>query len=168
MHFPRIDFITCLVFKTQYFSYNCTNYPDILTSQVVKLLTNLQRQVQVRPQCLQCPLPFQSFSILTSWKSNWLIPLSHSWYCNDQPSSCLKLDYNWQNQTVTACFRRAHLSSLKNICSRKCFAPCIKCYSAQASAEHILDSMSLTEQDLSDRSALLLDFLKVNNFMDII
>ena len=104
-------------------------------------------------------------------KSGWLTPLSHSWYCSDRLGGCLKLDCNRKDQTTISRFRSGHLSSLKYIRNSKCFAPCIKCCSAQASSDHIVDleyGAGLTTQDLADRSNLVLDFLKVYNFMDLI
>lgn len=70
-----------------------------------------------------------------------------------------KLGHVW----ITVCDK----TILRDGAKPNSFAPCFKC-SAQASSEHILDFLGVSKLDLVDRRVLVLDFLKVYSFMDII
>ena len=45
-------------------------FPQMLTSQAIKLLTALLRRLQVRTLCLRCSWPFESSSLLASSKTS--------------------------------------------------------------------------------------------------
>ncbi|GFU63983.1 uncharacterized protein TNCV_245611 [Trichonephila clavipes] len=73
-----------------------------------------------------------------------------------------------QDQTLLVHFRSGHIKSMKFFDGRKSFELCTNCSSEPATPAHILESLGLTKQDLSDVPLLVLDFLKVYNVMDLV
>ncbi|GFY30016.1 hypothetical protein TNCV_4073291 [Trichonephila clavipes] len=52
--------------------------------------------------------------------------------------------------------------------SKSSVFPCVRCSACQASPEHILDCLGLSKQDLYEDPLMLLDFLRVNEVMDLV
>ncbi|GFT48880.1 hypothetical protein TNCV_2770991 [Trichonephila clavipes] len=48
------------------------------------------------------------------------------------------------------------------------FPTCVKCSASQASLEYIFDCLELSKQDLYEDPLIVLDFLRVNEIMDLI
>ncbi|GFW69756.1 putative RNA-directed DNA polymerase from transposon BS [Trichonephila clavipes] len=98
----------------------------------------------------------------------WKIPPSHHWYAAREPGSFL--DLNCGRASKTAIYRLAsgHTKSLSFFEGRKTFKFCSKCKVQQASAEHILDCLGLSREDLYDSPLLVINFLRVNNLMDLV
>ncbi|GFX94229.1 RNase H domain-containing protein [Trichonephila clavipes] len=104
----------------------------------------------------------------------WKIPPSHHWYAAREPGSFLDLRaseyYSMHRASKTAISRLAsgHTKSLSFFEGRKTFKFCSKCKVQQVSAEHILDCLGLSREDLYDSPLLVIDFLRVNNLMDLV
>ncbi|GFY01375.1 uncharacterized protein TNCV_4516391 [Trichonephila clavipes] len=50
----------------------------------------------------------------------------------------------------------------------KVFPTCVRCSACQASPEHILDCLGLSKEDFYEDPQMVLDFLRVNEVMDLI
>ncbi|GFT88712.1 RNase H domain-containing protein [Trichonephila clavipes] len=70
--------------------------------------------------------------------------------------------------TLLASFRSGHIKSMKFSERRKSFEMCTNCSSEAATPSHTLECLGLTKQDLADVPLLVLDFLKVYDFMDLV
>ncbi|GFX07649.1 RNase H domain-containing protein [Trichonephila clavipes] len=98
----------------------------------------------------------------------WKIPPSHHWYAAREPGSFLDLNCDRASKTAISRLASGHTKSLSFFESRKTFKFCSKCKVQQASAEHILDCLGLSREDLYDSPLLVIDFLRVNNLMDLV
>ncbi|GFU17040.1 uncharacterized protein TNCV_2479871 [Trichonephila clavipes] len=97
----------------------------------------------------------------------WKIPPSHHWYAARKPGSFLDLNYDRASKTAISRLASGHTKSL-SFKGRKTLKFCSKCKVQQASAEHILDCLGLSREDLYDSPLLVIDFLRVNNLMDLV
>ncbi|GFV08143.1 putative RNA-directed DNA polymerase from transposon BS [Trichonephila clavipes] len=93
---------------------------------------------------------------------------SHHWYAAREPGSFLDLNCDRASKTAISRLASGHTKSLSFFEGRKSFKLCSKCKVQQASAEHILDCLGLSREDLYDSSLLVIDFLRVNNLMDLV
>ncbi|GFT63736.1 RNase H domain-containing protein [Trichonephila clavipes] len=97
----------------------------------------------------------------------WKILPSHHWYAAREQGSF------WIS-TATEHLKRPFpdwlVDTRKSLLleGRKTFKFCSKCKVQQASAEHILDCLGLSREDLYDSPPLVIDFLRVNNLMDLV
>ncbi|GFV22218.1 RNase H domain-containing protein [Trichonephila clavipes] len=98
----------------------------------------------------------------------WKIPPSHHWYAARESGSFLDLNCDRASKTAISRLASGHTKSLSFFEGRKTFKFCSKCKVQQASAEHILDCLGLSREDLYDSPLLVIDFLKVNNLMDLV
>ncbi|GFX19280.1 probable RNA-directed DNA polymerase from transposon BS [Trichonephila clavipes] len=98
----------------------------------------------------------------------WKIPPSHHWYAAREPGSFLDLNCDRASKTAISRLASGHTKSLSFFEGRKTFKFCSKCKVQQASAEHILDCLGLSREDLYDSPLLVIDFLRVNNLMDLV
>ncbi|GFW86369.1 uncharacterized protein TNCV_4331531 [Trichonephila clavipes] len=88
-----------------------------------------------------------------------------------QPSRVLStFTYPFDRASKTAISRLAsgHTKSLSFFEGKNTFKFCSKCKVQQFSAEHILDCLGLSREDLYDSPLLVIDFLRVNNLMDLV
>ncbi|GFV56129.1 RNase H domain-containing protein [Trichonephila clavipes] len=90
----------------------------------------------------------------------WKIPPSHHWYAAREPGSFLDINCDRASKTAISRLASGHTKSLSFFES--------KCKVQQASAEHILDCLGLSREDLYDSPLLVIDFLRVNNLMDLV
>ncbi|GFV38982.1 RNase H domain-containing protein [Trichonephila clavipes] len=97
----------------------------------------------------------------------WKIPPSHHWYAAREPGSFLDLNCDRASKTAISRLASGHTKSL-SFEGRKTFKFCSKCKVQQASAEHILDCLGLSREDLYDSPLLVIDFLRVNSLMDLV
>ncbi|GFV51287.1 uncharacterized protein TNCV_2174741 [Trichonephila clavipes] len=93
---------------------------------------------------------------------------SHHWYAAREPGSFLDLNCDRASKTAISRLASEHTKSLSFFEGRKTFKFCSKCKVQQASAEHILDCLGLSREDLYDSPLLVIDFLRVNNLMDLV
>ncbi|GFX36946.1 uncharacterized protein TNCV_1174481 [Trichonephila clavipes] len=98
----------------------------------------------------------------------WKIPPSHHWYAAREPGSFLDLNCDRASKTAISRLASGHSKSLSFFEGRKTFKFCSKCKVQQASVEHILDCLGLSREDLYDSPLLVIDFLRVNNLMDLV
>ncbi|GFV05618.1 RNase H domain-containing protein [Trichonephila clavipes] len=102
----------------------------------------------------------------------WKIPLSlspsHHWYAARELGSFLDLNCDRASKTAISRLASGHTKSLSFFEGRKTFKFCSKCKVQQASAEHILDCLCLSREDLYDSPLLVVDFLRINNLMDLV
>ncbi|GBN66845.1 hypothetical protein AVEN_31598-1, partial [Araneus ventricosus] len=101
-------------------------------------------------------------------KTNWLIPPVHHWYQGSRPGGCLSIDCNRRDQTTLTRFLSGHIRSLTFSDNSKCFEICPKCTAEQATPDHILVCLGLSQQDLVSNPLLILDFFRVHRLMDLI
>ncbi|GBL77125.1 hypothetical protein AVEN_12761-1 [Araneus ventricosus] len=101
-------------------------------------------------------------------KTIWLIPLVHHWYQDSRPGGCLSIDYSRLDQTTLTSFLSGHIRSLTFSNNSKCFEICPKCTAEQATPDHILACLGLSQQDLISNPLLTLDFFRVHGLMDLI
>ncbi|GFV90940.1 probable RNA-directed DNA polymerase from transposon BS [Trichonephila clavipes] len=94
----------------------------------------------------------------------WKIPPSHHWYAAREPGSFLDLNCDRASKTAISRLASGHTKSLSFFEGRKTFKFCSKCKVQQASAEHILDCLGLSREDLYDSPLLVIDFLRQINF----
>nr|XP_042912144.1 uncharacterized protein LOC122272471 [Parasteatoda tepidariorum] len=98
----------------------------------------------------------------------WRIPPSHHWYAAKEPGSSLVHVGDRASQTAISRLASGHTNSLSYFKGRKTYAVCSKCEAQQASAEHILDCLGLSKEDLYASPLLVIDFLRVNNLLDLV
>ncbi|GFV65223.1 putative RNA-directed DNA polymerase from transposon BS [Trichonephila clavipes] len=98
----------------------------------------------------------------------WKIPPSHHWYVVREPGSFLDLNCDRASKTAISRLASGHTKSLSFLEGRKTFKFCSKYKVQQASAEHILDCLGLSREDLYDSPLLVIDYLRVNNLMDLV
>ncbi|GFY01874.1 uncharacterized protein TNCV_1468621 [Trichonephila clavipes] len=91
----------------------------------------------------------------------------HHWYQCSRPGDSLAHDFKRQDQTLLAHFRSGHLKTMK-FSGFKSFEMCTHCSSESASPAHILECLGFPKKDLADDLLLVLDFLKVYGFMDLV
>ncbi|GBN08939.1 hypothetical protein AVEN_11941-1 [Araneus ventricosus] len=80
---------------------------------------------------------------------------------------CLSIDCSRRDLTLTR-FLSGHSRSLTFSVNSKCFEICPKCTAEQATPDHILARLGLSQQDLVPNPLLTLDFFRVHRLMDLI
>ncbi|GFY27229.1 probable RNA-directed DNA polymerase from transposon BS [Trichonephila clavipes] len=98
----------------------------------------------------------------------WKIPPSHHWYAAQGTGLFSDLNCDRASKTAISRLASGHTKSLSFFEGRKTFKFCSKCKVQQASAEHILGCLGLSREDLYDSPLLVIDFLRVNNLMDLV
>ncbi|GFW42169.1 uncharacterized protein TNCV_1206251 [Trichonephila clavipes] len=73
-----------------------------------------------------------------------------------------------QEQTILTRFWSGHLRTLTFRDGNKVYPTCVRCSAYLVSPEHILDCLGLSKQDLYEDPLLVLDFLGVNEIMDLV
>ncbi|GBN32475.1 hypothetical protein AVEN_22402-1 [Araneus ventricosus] len=101
-------------------------------------------------------------------KTIWLIPPVHHWYQGSRPGGCLSIDCSRRYQTTLTRFLSGHIRSLAFSDNSKSFEICPKCTAEQATPDHILACLGLSQQDLVSNPLLTLDFFRVHRLMDLI
>ena len=101
-------------------------------------------------------------------KSSWQAPPLHHWYKSSRPEGSLTLACSKRDQTALTRFLSGHLRTMKYSEGTKRYETCPKCLLEQASPAHILSCLGLSTQDLYEEPLLVLDFLRVHKFMDLI
>ncbi|GFV57815.1 uncharacterized protein TNCV_3071941 [Trichonephila clavipes] len=85
-----------------------------------------------------------------------------------QPVGFLFLQCSRQEQIILTRFWSGDLRTLTFRDGNKVFPTCVRCSACQASPEHILDCQGLSKQDLYEDPLMVLDFLRVNEIMDLV
>ncbi|GBM88018.1 hypothetical protein AVEN_224513-1 [Araneus ventricosus] len=98
----------------------------------------------------------------------WFIPPVRHWYQGSRPGGCLSIDCNRRDQTTLTRFLSGHIRSLTFSDNSKCFEICPKCTAEQATPDHILACLGLSQQDLISNPLFTLDFFRVHRLMDLI
>ncbi|GBO40769.1 hypothetical protein AVEN_163774-1 [Araneus ventricosus] len=101
-------------------------------------------------------------------KTIWLIPPVHHWYQSSRPGGCPSIDCSRRDQTTLTRFLSGHIRRLTFSDNSKCFEICPKCIAEQATPDHILACLGLSNQDLVSNPLLTLDFFSVHRLMDLI
>ncbi|GBN76490.1 hypothetical protein AVEN_209897-1 [Araneus ventricosus] len=101
-------------------------------------------------------------------KTIWLIPPEHHWYQGSRLGGSLSIDCSRRDQTILTRFRSGHIRSLTFSDNSKCFEICPKCPAEQATPDHILAFLGLSQQDLVSNPLTTLDFFRVPRLMDLI
>ncbi|GFV33196.1 RNase H domain-containing protein [Trichonephila clavipes] len=96
------------------------------------------------------------------------VPFAHHWYEAKQPGGSLLLRCTRQEQTILTRFRSGPLQTLTFRDRNKVFPTCVRSSACQASPEHILDWLGVSKQDLYVDNLMVLDFLRVNEIIDLI
>lgn len=100
--------------------------------------------------------------------TEWSVPPFHHWYLGNRPVPALILACDRGSATALFRLSSGHLNCLSFCGNQKVFDICTKCHGQQASAEHILDCMGLFRDDIFSNPFLVLDFLRVNDLMDLV
>ncbi|GBM52129.1 hypothetical protein AVEN_189318-1 [Araneus ventricosus] len=111
-----------------------------------------------------------TFLELFSWKkaqnkAEWLVPPSHPWYKGRKPELSLSLPCDRQSSTCLSRLAGGHLKCLTYSEGNKI---CPKCQQHQASPKHILDCLGLDWEEIYSSPLLVIDFIKVNGFLDLV
>ncbi|GBN28695.1 hypothetical protein AVEN_162328-1 [Araneus ventricosus] len=101
-------------------------------------------------------------------KTIWLIPPVRHWYQGSRPGGCLSIDCNRRDQTTLTRFLSGHIRSLTFSDNSRCFEICPKCTAEQATPDHILACLGLSQKDLVSNPLLTLDFFRAHRLMDLI
>ncbi|GBN88192.1 hypothetical protein AVEN_135572-1 [Araneus ventricosus] len=101
-------------------------------------------------------------------KTIWLIPPEHHWYQDSRPGGCLSIDCSRRDRTTLTRFLTGHIRSLTFSDNSKCFEICPKCTAEQATPDHILACLGLSQQDLVSNPLLTLDVFRAHRLMVLI
>ncbi|GBL64282.1 hypothetical protein AVEN_40215-1 [Araneus ventricosus] len=101
-------------------------------------------------------------------KAEWLVPPSHHWYKGRKPGLSLSLLCDRQSSTCLSRLASAHLKCLTNSEGNKIYPLCPKCQQHQATPKHILDCLGLDRVETDSSSFFVIDFIKVNGFLDLV
>ncbi|GBM79272.1 hypothetical protein AVEN_180857-1 [Araneus ventricosus] len=96
------------------------------------------------------------------------IPPVQHWYQGPLTGGCLSIDCSRSNRATLTRFLSGHIRSLTFSDNSKCFEICPKCAAEQATPDHILACLELSQQDLVSNPLLTLDFFRVDRLMDLI
>ncbi|GBN03775.1 hypothetical protein AVEN_103268-1 [Araneus ventricosus] len=97
-------------------------------------------------------------------KTIWLV----HWYQGSRPGGCPSIDCRRRDQTTLTRFLSGQIRSLAFSDNSKCFEICPKCTAEEATPDHILACLELSQQDLVPNPLLTLDFFRVHGLMDLI
>lgn len=100
--------------------------------------------------------------------TTWKIPPTHQWYTGTTPGALLEINCDRKSHTALARLSTGHLKSLTFEHGTKIFPTCTKCCNHPASPKHILDCVGLTRADLLSDPLICIDFLTVNNLLELI
>ncbi|GBL83502.1 hypothetical protein AVEN_196353-1 [Araneus ventricosus] len=95
-------------------------------------------------------------------KAEWLVPPSHHWYKGRKPGLFLSLQY------LSLMTHQRPLKCLTYSEFNKIYPLCPKCQQHQASPKHILDCQGLDWVEIYASPLLVIDFIKVNGFLDLV
>ncbi|GBM23446.1 hypothetical protein AVEN_181566-1 [Araneus ventricosus] len=101
-------------------------------------------------------------------KTICLIPPVHHLYQGSRTGGCLSTDCSRRYQKTLTRFLSGHIRSLTFSDNSKCFEICPKCTTEQATPNHMLACLGLSQQDLVPNPLLTLDFFRVHMLMDLI
>ncbi|GBM67338.1 hypothetical protein AVEN_97311-1 [Araneus ventricosus] len=125
--------------------------------------TILQRRTQVIPSPnLQITFLELFLRKKAQNKAEWLVPPSHHWYKGRKPGLSLSLPCIRQFSTRLA---SGHLNCLTYSEGNKIYP---KYQQHQASPKHILDCLGLDWEEIFSSPLLVIDFIKVNGFLDLV
>ncbi|GFS68743.1 uncharacterized protein TNCV_1959461 [Trichonephila clavipes] len=99
---------------------------------------------------------------------SWRTPPVHHWYTGTSPGTLLEVKSDCNSKTALARLKSSHLQCLSFERGRKIHTTCKKCCDYPASPEYILKCVGLSEEDLTSVPHLVIDFLTVNNLMELI
>ncbi|GBM84741.1 hypothetical protein AVEN_64882-1 [Araneus ventricosus] len=85
-----------------------------------------------------------------------------------RPGGRLLIDCRRRDQTTLTRFLSGHINSLIFSDNSKCFEICPKCSEEQATPDHVLACLGLSQQDLVSNLLLTLNFFRVHRLMDLI
>ncbi|GBN13497.1 hypothetical protein AVEN_168488-1 [Araneus ventricosus] len=100
-------------------------------------------------------------------KAEWLVPSSDHWYEGTQGLS-LSLPCDRQSSTCLSRLTSGHLNCLIYSEGNKIYPLCPKFQQHQASPKHILDCLGLDWEETYSSPLLVIDFIKVNLFLDLV
>ncbi|GBM03921.1 hypothetical protein AVEN_185415-1 [Araneus ventricosus] len=99
-------------------------------------------------------------------KAEWLVPPSHHWYKGRKPGLSLSFPCDRQFSTCLSRLASGHLNCLTYSEGNKIYPLFPKCQQHQASPKHILDCLGLDWEEIYSSPLLVIDFIKVNGFLD--
>ncbi|GBO46482.1 hypothetical protein AVEN_8787-1 [Araneus ventricosus] len=85
-----------------------------------------------------------------------------------QPGHSLSLPSDKQSSTCLSRLARGHLKCLTYSEGNKIYPLCPKCQQHQASPERILDCLGLDRVETDSSPLFVIDFIKVNGFLDLV
>ncbi|GBN81986.1 hypothetical protein AVEN_79490-1 [Araneus ventricosus] len=100
---------------------------------------------------------FSSGSDAKTAAENWL---------NGQGRDFCQAGLNRQSSTCLSRLASGHLKCLSYSEGNKIYPLCPKCQQHQASPKHILDCLGLDWEEIYSSPLLVIDFIKVNGFLD--
>ncbi|GBM57189.1 hypothetical protein AVEN_197661-1 [Araneus ventricosus] len=101
-------------------------------------------------------------------KGEWLVLPSYHWYKGLKPELSLSLPCDRQSSTCLSRLASGHLKCLIYSEGNKIYPLCPKCQQHQASPKHILDCLGLDREEIYSSPLLVIDFIKVNGFLDLV
>ncbi|GBL88389.1 hypothetical protein AVEN_103041-1 [Araneus ventricosus] len=84
-----------------------------------------------------------------------------------RPGGCLSIDCNRRDQATLTRFLSGHIRGLTFSDNSKCFEICPQCTAEQATPDHIIACLGLSQQDLVSNPLLTLDFCRMHRLMDL-
>ncbi|GBL57221.1 hypothetical protein AVEN_186263-1, partial [Araneus ventricosus] len=101
-------------------------------------------------------------------KAEWLVPPSHHWYKGRKPVLSLSRPCCRQSSTCLSRLASGHLNCLTYSEGNKIYPLCPKFQQHQASPKHILDCLGLDWKEIYSSPLLVINFIKVNGFLDLV
>ncbi|GFS54027.1 uncharacterized protein NPIL_177421 [Nephila pilipes] len=109
---------------------------------------------EVEPSSLQCSL-------------NPSAPPTHHWYADNRPGLALALKSDRCSETALSRLASGPIKCLSFSANQK-ISLCPRCQDHQASPEHMMRCMDLSSKDIYTTPLLMLDFLRVNDLIDLV
>ncbi|GBO15193.1 hypothetical protein AVEN_145903-1 [Araneus ventricosus] len=154
----------------KYYPRREMKHSKVSIEQILTIISQIE--VRIIKNCTSVPsAPLTYLELFSRTKSSnktiWFIPPVHHWYQGSRPG-CLSIDCSRCDQTTLTHFLSGHIRSLTFSDNSKCFEICPKRTAEQATPDHILACLGLSEQDLVSNPLLTMDFFRVHRLMDLI
>ncbi|GBN98954.1 hypothetical protein AVEN_245295-1 [Araneus ventricosus] len=107
-----------------------------------------------------------SFNVL--WVKFVNVMCTHSWYRSEGPGASIHFKGDRKDQTALARLASGHLKTLRFSRRDKKFNICTQCNMMEATPQHLLDCVTLVQDDLLKRPDFVLEVMKANDLMDLI
>ncbi|GFW06589.1 uncharacterized protein TNCV_2189221 [Trichonephila clavipes] len=97
----------------------------------------------------------------------WRVPPSHHRYEGNRPGLALALKCDRCSQTTLSRLASGYIKCLSFSANKKIFSIYARCQDHQASPKHVMRCTDLKSKDIYIDPLLVLDFLRVNDLIDL-